>query len=102
MPRALLQQRIADVGRLFLFQPLAFLERQAVRSMRGPCRLQGTAGVAALAQREPVLDLLQIGCLTHPCLGRGLAADDENPSEGFPPLVGSDRPPSVCCPWDGL
>ena len=54
MQRALLQQRIADIGRLFLFQPFAFPKRQAVRPMRDPCRLQGAAGVAALAQREQI------------------------------------------------
>ena len=97
MQRAFLQQRVADIGRLFLFQPFAFLERQAVRPMRGPCRLQGAACVAALAQREPdpVLDFLQIGRLADPCLGRGLAADDENPCEGFPLFLGSDRRLSV-------
>src|SRR6185369_17388940 len=51
--RAFLQQCIADIGSLFLFQPFAFPKRQAVGSMRGPGRLQGAAGVAALAQREP-------------------------------------------------
>jgi hypothetical protein len=83
--RTLLQQRILDVGRFFLFQPFAFLERQAVRPMRGPCCLQGAAGVAALAQREPdpVLDFLQIGRLADPRLSRGIAADRENPCEGF-------------------
>ena len=38
--RAFLQQRISDIRRFFLFQPFTFLECQAVRPMRGPCRLQ--------------------------------------------------------------
>jgi hypothetical protein len=85
MQRALLQQRIADIGRLFLFQPFAFLERQAVRPMRGPCRLQGAAGVAALAQREPdpVLDFLQIGRLADPCLGEALQRMTKTPAKVF-------------------
>ena len=59
MQRALLQQRIPDISRLFLLQPFAFSECHTVRSMRGPCGLQAAAGVVALAQREPypVLDL---------------------------------------------
>jgi len=97
MQHALLQQRIADIGRFFLIQSFAFLERQAVWSMRGPCRLQAAAGVAALAQREPdpVLDLFQIGRLADPRLGRCLAADHENPRDGFPLLVGGDGRLSV-------
>jgi adenine phosphoribosyltransferase len=41
MQRALLQQRIADIGRRLLFQPFAFLERQASPGpCAGPGRLQ--------------------------------------------------------------
>ena len=70
MQRTLLQQRVADVGRFFFFQPFARLERQAVGPMCGPCCLEASAGMAALAQREPdpVLDLLQIGRLADPDL----------------------------------
>ena len=71
MLQALLQQRVPDVGRLFLVQPLARLEREILRPMRGPGGLQAAAGVAALAQREPdpVLNFLEVGRLSHPLRG---------------------------------
>ena len=40
MQRAFLQQRVANVGRLFVFQPFAFPKRQAVGPMCDPSRLQ--------------------------------------------------------------
>jgi hypothetical protein len=53
MQQALLQERIADVARLILIQSLALREDQACGAMRIPRRLESTAEMSALAQREP-------------------------------------------------
>jgi hypothetical protein len=93
------EQRIPDIVARLVFQPLAFAERQDCLAMHLPRSLEATAGVAALAQREPdaVLDGLEVRGLTDPGLARGRAADDVDARNGLPVLVGGDR----CFPVDG-
>jgi hypothetical protein len=50
MQAALLQERIPDVVRLFIFQALALAERQARLAMPVPGSLEAALDVAALAQ----------------------------------------------------
>ncbi len=80
-----------------LFQPFTFLERQAVQPMRGPCRLQVRQVWLPWRSVNQIRFWIfsRLGVWPTHAWGERLAADGENPCEGLPLLVGSDRRLSV-------